>query len=295
MTIATDIGNIQSGLNNLWATTSNSASTASSTLNRQNDMRNIIDQENQRLAAKQQQISGAVVNTQRAIALNESSRKRQVQFIYILLLLILGLLIYLFLRNIELFFPFIPSFITDFLTILAMGIIFIYIVILLRDISMRSNTNFDELNLPPPVVNQAANAAAQQNSALTTGDLLSAISYGNSCIGESCCAPGVSKWNMGTMKCVATCSADSSTGYPRYDLSGQCYPQYIKDGNGNQQLNNATVIVGGSNVTLGIDYVLCGSAWIPKGQQCFVSENFEPMVNGPQPNTASEINLYSPV
>ena len=110
MTVADDIGHVQSGLNNLWVDTANNASPAVVALQRQNDMQNIIDQENSRLQIKKDQIKGAVVNTQRVIALSESDRKRQVQFIYIILLLILGLLIYLFLRNIEIFFPFVPSF-----------------------------------------------------------------------------------------------------------------------------------------------------------------------------------------
>ena len=278
MTVADEVGNIQSGLNNLWTSTINSASIATSSLNHQNDMQNIIDQENQRLQAKKQQIGGAIANTQRTIALNESYRKRQVQFIYILLLLILGLLIYLFLRNIEMFFPFIPSFIVDFLTILAMSIIFIYIVFLLRNISLRRNTNFDELNLPPPVINTAENAEAQRNAAMNIGDVLGAIGYGNSCIGESCCDTTVSQWNMGTMKCVKKCDAAGQAAY-----KGNCYTS------GN------TIADGSSSLTAGTDLVMCGKAWIPKGQLCFVSENFEPMTNGPQPHAASEVNLYSRV
>lgn len=277
-TLAKDIGQIQSGLNNLWTNANNSASIATSSLNHQADMQNIIDQENQRLQAKKQQIGSAVANTQRTIALNESYRKRQVQFIYILLLLILGLLIYLFLRNIEMFFPFIPSFIVDFLTILAMSIIFIYIAFLLRDISLRSNTNFDELNLPPPVINTAENAEAQRNAAMNIGDVLGAIGYGNSCIGESCCDTTVSEWNMGTMKCVKKCTNADEAAY-----KGTCYK------------SGASITDGSSTLTTGTDLVMCGKAWIPQGQRCFVSENFEPMTNGPQPHAASEVNLYSRV
>jgi hypothetical protein len=276
MPLTDDIANIQTGLGNLWATTSNSASAATSSLNHQNDMISIIDQENQRLQAKKQQISGAVANTQRTIALNESYRKRQVQFIYIILLLILGLLIYMFLRNIQLFFPFIPSFIVEFLTILTMGAIFIYIVFLLRNISLRSNTNFDELNLPPPVINTAEDVEAKRNAAMNIGDVLGSIGYGNSCIGESCCDTSVSQWNMGTMKCVKKCDVPNEAAY-----KGACY----KSGQ----------VPTGSSLTTGTDLVLCGKAWIPKGKHCFVSENFEPMANGPQPNSASEKNLYSRV
>ena len=167
MTVADDIGHVQSGLNNLWVDTANNASPAVVALQRQNDMQNIIDQENSRLQIKKDQIKGAVVNTQRVIALSESDRKRQVQFIYIILLIILALLIYLFLRNIEIFFPFVPSFVVTFLTIITAVIIIGYIVMLLRDIWSRSNTNFDELNLPPPVINNDA----QQNK----------VSYSRSC------------------------------------------------------------------------------------------------------------------
>jgi hypothetical protein len=278
MPLTDDIANIQTGLGNLWATTSNSASAATSSLNHQNDMISIIDQENQRLQAKKQQISGAVANTQRTIALNESYRKRQVQFIYIILLLILGLLIYMFLRNIQLFFPFIPSFIVEFLTILTMGAIFIYIVFLLRNISLRSNTNFDELNLPPPVINTAEDVEAKRNAAMNIGDVLGSIGYGNSCIGESCCDTTVSQWNMGTMKCVKKCDVPDEAAY-----KGACYK------------SGASITDGSSTLTAGTDLVLCGKAWIPKGKHCFVSENFEPMANGPQPNSASEKNLYSRV
>ena len=70
MNVADDIGHVQSGLNNLWVDTNNNASPAVVALQRQNDMQNIIDQENQRLQIKKDQIKGAVVNTQRVIALS---------------------------------------------------------------------------------------------------------------------------------------------------------------------------------------------------------------------------------
>lgn len=271
MTIADDIGHIQSGLNNLWTDTQNNASSAEAALQRQNDMKNIIDQENSRLQIKKEQIKGAVANTQRIIALSESNRKRQVQFIYIILLLILGLLIYLFLRNIEIFFPFIPEFVINFLTIILVIIIFGYIVILLRDIWSRSNTNFDELNLPPPVIS----SDAQQNAAMNMGDILGSINYANSCIGESCCDTDVSQWNMGTMKCVAKCPTTGQAAY-----KGTCYDN-------NKQTTDS--------LTTGVDLKLCGKAWIPNGQRCFVSEGFEPISLGTQPYMDSEVNLYSKV
>ena len=270
--IATDMGNIQFGLDNLWTDTNNKASPAVVALQRQKDMQNIIDQENSRLQIKKDQIKGAVVNTQRAIALSESDRKRQVHFIYIILLIILGLLIYLFLRNIEIFFPFVPSFVVTFLTIIAVVIIVGYIVILLRDIWSRSNTNFDELNLPPPVINNDD----QQNKAMDMGDILGSINYANSCIGESCCDTTLTQWNMGTMKCVAKCPTAGQAAY-----KGACYAE-------NSSVPDDT------SKKFGIDYVKCGKAWIPEGQRCFVSEGFEPMV-GTQPYMDSEVNLYSKV
>jgi len=272
MTIADDMGNIQSGLNNLWTDTNKNASSASAALQRQKDMQNIIDQENQRLDIKKNQIKGAVVNTQRVIALSESDRKRQVQFIYIILLIILGLLIYLFLRNIEIFFPFVPSFVVTFLTIIAVVIIVGYIVILLRDIFSRSNTNFDELNLPPPVINNDD----QQNKAMDMGDILGSINYANSCIGESCCDTTLTQWNMGTMKCVAKCSTAGEAAY-----KGVCYASGAT--------NTPDGLIPGDTLKL------CGKAWIPDGQRCFVSEGFEPMSQGTQPYMDSEVNLYSKV
>ena len=272
MNVADDIGHVQSGLNNLWVDTANNASPAVVALQRQNDMQNIIDQENSRLQIKKDQIKGAVVNTQRVIALSESDRKRQVQFIYIILLIILALLIYLFLRNIEIFFPFVPSFVVTFLTIITAVIIIGYIVMLLRDIWSRSSTNFDELNLPPPVIDNDA----QQNAAMDMGDLLGSINYANSCIGESCCDTNLTQWNMGTMKCVAKCPTAGEAAY-----KGKCYASGASTTD--------------DNLKTGDTLKLCGKAWITEGQRCFVSEGFEPISQGTQPYMDSEVNLYSKV
>ena len=272
MTVADDMGNIQVGLNNLWTDTNNKAGPAVVALQRQKDMQNIIDQENSRLQIKKDQIKGAVVNTQRVIALSESDRKRQVHFIYIILLIILGLLIYLFLRNIEIFFPFVPSFVITFLTIIAVVVIVGYILVLLFDIWSRSSTNFDELNLPPPVINNDA----QQNKAIDMGDILGSINYANSCIGESCCDTTLTQWNMGTMKCVAKCPTAGQAAY-----KGLCYASGAT--------NTPDGLIPGDTLKL------CGKAWIPDGQRCFVSEGFEPMGQGTQPYMDSEVNLYSKV
>lgn len=185
-----DFSNIQANLSNI-----NGANIDSS----------VINNENARLEAKKTQIDTIKSTHDRTNALNESYRKRNWEYVKLLIVVAISLFVILgismFLRNI------IPDSFIDLLTAIIIGIVLIYAFMTYRTISYRSAIDFDKLNLSNPISTSGDDAASAANqkiiSAGESGDILGAAGVGipGACSGPSCCDNGT-KWCLSQNKCI---------------------------------------------------------------------------------------------
>jgi hypothetical protein len=177
--------------------------TTNNLLTDQYQVQNIVDTEYNRLLAKKQNIDDALIGQQRAVLLNESYRLRYVQYTKILILFITALVISFVafqLKNSWL--SFVPSFLFDFIIFLVWLAVVMLSYFIYSDIQRRDHINFNELSLPPPVINSSEDLAAKQNKAAQSGDLLGSI--GAPCVGEACCDSSNNFWDPTLGKCTTT-------------------------------------------------------------------------------------------
>lgn len=174
-----------------------SISTALTNLNNTTINNSVIDSENQRLATKNERIQAMSSSQSRMNALNESYRKKNWEYIKILIVIAISLLTILgistFLRNT------IPDIFIDLLTAIIAGLAIIYSIMVYKQISARSAIDFDKLNLGNPATNSEKDDKATKKiiSAGESGDLLGAT---NECSGASCCEEGT-KWCASKNRC----------------------------------------------------------------------------------------------
>jgi len=207
------VQSISSNLNDLYSNFGSSTISAEGVLEKQGDMIQIINQEEDRLNKKKEDIDNAYTGKQRAVQLNESYRRKYHQMMKIIMVIIVTLVIFIFVTFLSKKFPFVPSFVFEILSIIIIsaGIFIVYFM----TISMlkRSPTYFDELYLQSP--------GTGGNTVVSTGssdiqNLLGGINL-NQCIGSSCCDIGT-HWDTGNVRCIGNSVALFSTIQQSYDV-----------------------------------------------------------------------------
>ena len=108
----------------------------------------IINSEYNRLTAKKTEVDNASLAQQRAIMLNEGYKKRFAKYVQLVMIFCIVLLVYLGLLSFQKSMTFIPEIVIDVFVGFLFGGALIYVISSLLDISIRNDTNFDELNLP---------------------------------------------------------------------------------------------------------------------------------------------------
>ena len=107
----------------------------------------VLTDEEKRLIEKKQQIDKALFNQERIQTFNDSYSKKYAYYNNILIYIIFILFIYLAIVLVKRFFPIIPSFILDIITIFLFAFAIIYVAMKLSDINSRDKIYFDKLNL----------------------------------------------------------------------------------------------------------------------------------------------------
>jgi hypothetical protein len=202
------LANLSSGLNNLYKSFHQAGISVDDTIQRQNDVINVIDFEKSRLEQKQQNIDVAYIGKQRANDLNENYRLRYKQYIKMSLVIITTLVLFILVSFMSSLFPFIPSSVFDLLSVIIICsglIIFFY---LYTDLMNRNNVYYNELNLPPPIVgNTVVNNKDYDNILL---DINYYIRNGmRVCIDKDCCAEGTT-WDAAKGTCVVSSECPST-------------------------------------------------------------------------------------
>lgn len=177
----------------------NDISSTLTNLNNSSINNSVIASENQRLNTKDELIKSMSSSQDRMNALNESYRKKNWEYVKILIVVAISLFTILgistFLRNI------IPDIFIDLITAVIIGLAVIYAIMVYKTISSRSTMDFDKLNLSNPMTNSKEQDEDKKRqkiiSAGESGDILGSI---ETCSGASCCETGT-KWCAIQNKC----------------------------------------------------------------------------------------------
>lgn len=164
-----------------------------------------IQLESDRLASKLQNINNEVTAQTRAAQLTDSYRKRYSNYLIILLVLIFAFLASLGINKAQEQFPDAPSVVFDGLYLLILLIVVYVLYYTISDLAIRSQMNYDEVDLPPPKANISVSMQmANDNKAQAAGDITAQSKTGiPDCKGTVCCGPNTS-WNPNTNFCEPT-------------------------------------------------------------------------------------------
>lgn len=259
------VDKLQRNLGNLYNNYSNANTSAQKTLTHQDEMLKIVDNEKKRLDAKKNQINDTISSKLRIIDLNNSSRKRQMQYTNIFVIIIIALLLYIALVNIQYFIPIIPDVVITLLSILLFTILIYYIITIIQEINSREPTNYDSLRQSPPV--DSNKSAEKQQKAAEEGDLLGSLGS-SMCIGETCCSENTT-WNSGTGRCVIKC-LDKKT---PINFNGKCIAK--------------TACPKGNKI--------CGNSCIPEADKCFQIDSFQNLEKNAESFEPYEYSSYSKI
>ena len=182
---ANAIHDLSSQLSTMYNSLNTSTAAAQNTIDEQNKINAILQNEYGRLEQKKQNITTAVSGQQRVLDLNHSYQKRYTAYTNIMIAVVVTLLIYLVINYLDNYVPIFPKAILYILTILLFSIAIIYISWVYVDIVRRDNVNFDELALVRPQIDPSGNVIATN----MTNQGFNPLGY-YGCIGQACCAPG---------------------------------------------------------------------------------------------------------
>jgi hypothetical protein len=171
-----------------------------------------IDEKN-RLEAKAQEIASASTGQKRVIQLNESYRKRTAAYTKAIVAIVMALAIVVILKVVQGYIP-IPEVVLTLVYILLLSLSILYAASVAFEVVNRDKTNYDRLDVPPPVIPTESEKERDKEKAAGMGDLLGTLP--GMCIGDNCCAPGTKydsdegkccpkdtpKWDSATNKCV---------------------------------------------------------------------------------------------
>ena len=176
---------------------------------KQQDMLGIVDFEKRRLKDKEESIDHAIENQKRIIYFNDNSRKIYSAWLYILIVITIGLASIFVVRLLYTrYSEIVPEFVFNIVIIAIVSIGLIISFKLWSGIRARNHYNFDELNLDPPTIGSSKN----NSNGFGLGSLVG-------CIGSQCCTPATAngpgtKWDPSIGKCLYVASLSSPTVVP---------------------------------------------------------------------------------
>jgi hypothetical protein len=178
----------------------------------------ILTRERNRLSEKKTNVDTTLAAQGRLMTLNDSYRKRYSRYTQMIAVFVFATIGFLLVSAIPRVAPFFPKFLIDVMS-LAIILYAAYLIFsMYMEINSRSNTNYDELDLPPSVDvsgNMMALDIGQKNKTeWSLGDiseLLAKYSI-NTCFGGDCCPTGY-VYSSTSNKCVEA-STDPAAGTP---------------------------------------------------------------------------------
>jgi hypothetical protein len=188
---------LRKDLTTAYKTYQDASPSANAVLDRQANMKQIIENEVVRLDNKKTSVDAALYGQKRMAQFSDSYSKKYFAQIKILFIIIIVLIIYLGLTFLNSLIP-VPDAIFMFIMIVVGGFALFIVLLTMRDINSRYNMDFDKLNLSAPSrININGNVDGNLNAG-GIGGLL--------CVGESCCPAGNTSgaiWDSKTQQCLS--------------------------------------------------------------------------------------------
>jgi hypothetical protein len=179
--------------------------TIANILTRQNDVKNIVEHETDRLNAKKAHVDGVLFSQKRELDLNESHRLKHRYYLYIFIILVCAMVAYILVAKLRESLTFIPDMVFDIMVILTIIIPGFLIYFTIMDIRRRDHMDFSKLNLHAPKQRSEEEIKAAREKAVKDGDLSALTKL---CSGEECCpvpedgSSATVTWNAETGRCV---------------------------------------------------------------------------------------------
>jgi len=200
--LETDATEVASGINALGAVVASSDDAAAQLLLKQDDMKNVVDEENKRIQKNIQTTETNLLTKKRTMNFTENQRLRTEQYNEMLYVFVLCLAVIIIAIIAFRYFPFLPDFILQIFIVLigAIGVIRIFNIYI--NLQSRSHLNYNELKLDSPNVSSPEEAEQKKKAAAKSGDLLGSIDIGG-CRGAACCDKTQGAvWNESSRKCI---------------------------------------------------------------------------------------------
>jgi len=203
-TVATYVNSLQNQMDKLSTSFAKANTSGEAVLDQQQEMIGIVNTEQERLLQKQQLIDDAQMQMERIALLNNSYRLRYTQYTKMIIVAVIGLCIHIVLRIVTGTFTQMPTAATLLLhvaNIVICGIIIIYIY---ADIQSRDQINFNQLNLPPPVLDPSAGSVNDASLNDASGSSSAWFCYEQGCCGQN------TVWDSSAGMCTTTSVYDMS-------------------------------------------------------------------------------------
>ena len=282
--MASVLQDVKTILNNLNTLNANIAPIIS----REAQVKAITDTELDRLNDKKTEVDDAYSTNKRLVDLNDSYRKKQSQYNYMMFVVISFFVIMIILMQIQKVVPVISGILTIITVILAILVI-VYVLVILVDIYRRDPNDFDKINYNPPsgvddlVIDPKTGKAVSTTTGLinpVTGkpyDTSTSASYTKNTVmssGQDACFKDQS-YDYYSGKCIPNCQTPAKK---RNMKDG-----YFYDTDNKLIYGNINSLTSGNDLyclTPGTDATpegtkICGNFYIPKEYSCGTTEGFE--------------------
>jgi hypothetical protein len=197
-----DTASVTNGLNSIQQITANADEKNKQLLLQQNEVKAIVDDENQRIQTNIQRVEDNLNTKKRMVEFNENIRLRTEQYNEILLTFVLAMFVIVVMVIGFRLLPFLPEFISYTLIIIVGGAAAVKIFTIYSNMHERSRLNYNELHLDKPTVDTPEQVQQKQEAAAKSGDLLGSIDIGG-CRTSACCDPSNNiVWNETSRKCT---------------------------------------------------------------------------------------------
>ena len=198
---------MQPDLDNYNASFKKANQSSAQVLERQNDVMHILDNELNRLSAKQQNVDNALEGKRRGSFLNDNYRERYSHYTKIVFIFILTLVIVYVLNSLKDFIP-LPTFVINFIIVIIIVIAVTLCYYNFMTILVRDKIYFDELNLSPPDVTTKEDPTVPGKIEDISYSKISLPGFGL-CIDSDCCSTGT-VWDPDTYTCVVSKGGEST-------------------------------------------------------------------------------------
>jgi hypothetical protein len=193
---------VSNGLNAVQIITAEADEENKQLLLKQNEVKALVDNENQRIQTNIQLVEDNLITKKRMVEFNENQRLRTEQYNQIMLTFVLAMGLVLVIVIGGRFIPFLPEFVLQGLIVIIGLATVIQMFTIYSNIQARSHMNYNELHLDKPAVDTPEEIRQNKANAAASGDLLGSIDIGG-CAGPACCDSSNNVvWNESSRKCV---------------------------------------------------------------------------------------------